>query len=523
MTTNTTEVERRLWAAADNLRANSKLRSHEYSTPVLGLIFLAYADHRFQQAQQELGADADPIDFQAEGVMYLPEQARYRRLLALPEGENLGAAINEAMNAIEAENEDLKGVLPKIYNRLDNSVLAPLLKAFNFEEIAAGLEGDAFGKVYEYFLGEFAKREGQLGGEFYTPTSLVKLMVEIMEPFHGRIYDPACGSGGMFVQSARFVTEHQKNPTDELSVFGQEKTAETVRLARMNLAVHGLSGDIKQGNTFYEDIHSSRGKFDFALANPPFNVKGIKKDDIASDPRLPYGLPSTDNGNYLWLQYISSSLNDKGRAGVVMANSASDARGSEQLIRQRMIQSGNVDIMLATSSNLFYTVTLPATVWFLDNGKRGSAREDKVLFIDARNTFVQVTRAIREMTDEQVEFLANIANLYRGEQPEFRHGNRERFEETFPGSLYRDVPGLCKVATRSEIEAQGWSLNPGRYVGVTARAADDFDFTVRLGELNEELETLTAEAHELEQRISENVQELLGEVRGGVVDEAVLA
>ncbi|EYB67863.1 Site-specific DNA-methyltransferase (adenine-specific) [Deinococcus phoenicis] len=509
MSANTSEVERRLWAAADNLRANSKLRSHEYSTPVLGLIFLAYADHRFQQAQEELGPDADPIDFQAEGVMYLPEQARYRRLLALPDGANLGQAINEAMNAIEAENEDLKGVLPKIYNRLDNSVLTPLLKAFNFEEIAAGLQGDAFGKVYEYFLGEFAKREGQLGGEFYTPTSLVKLMVEIMEPFHGRIYDPACGSGGMFVQSARFVTEHQKNPTDELSVFGQEKTAETVRLARMNLAVHGLSGDIKQGNTFYEDIHGSRGKFDFALANPPFNVKGVKKDDIAADPRLPHGIPSTDNGNYLWLQYISSSLNARGRAGVVMANSASDARGSEQLIRQRMIQSGNVDIMLATSSNLFYTVTLPATLWFLDNGKRGTAREDKVLFIDARNTYRQVTKAVRELTDEQVEFLANIANLYRGEKPEFRHGSQEKIEELFPGGVYRDVPGLCKVATRAEIEAQGWSLNPGRYVGVQARAADDFDFSVRLSELNEELETLNAEAHELEERIGANVQALL--------------
>lgn len=509
MSANTTEIEHRLWKAAIELRANTNLSSHEFSTPVLGLIFLAYADHRFKQAEKELGPSAEPIDFQAEGVMYLPEKARYRRLLALPDGADLGQAINSAIEAIENENEDLRGALPKIYKSLENSVLGPLLKAFNFEEIAAGLEGDAFGKVYEFFLGEFAKEQGRLGGEFYTPTSLVKLIVEIMEPFHGRIYDPACGSGGMFVQSARFVSEHKRNPADELSLFGQEKSGVTIRLARMNLAVHGLSGDIKQGNTFYEDVHSSLGKFDFALANPPFNVKSIKKDDIASDPRLLQGVPSADNGNYLWLQYISSSLNAKGRAGVVMANSASGARGSEQIIRQRMIQSGNVDIMLTTSSNLFYTVTLPATVWFLDNGKRGTAREDKVLFIDARHTFRQVTKAIREMTDAQVELLANIANLYRGEEPEFKHGSQERFDELFPDGTYCDVLGLCKVATRAEIEAQGWSLNAGRYVGVTARAADDFDFSVRLGELQEELEVLNAEAHELEERISENVQALL--------------
>ncbi|KEF34849.1 membrane protein [Deinococcus sp. RL] len=517
MPANTTEIERRLWAAADNLRANSKLRSHEYSTPVLGLIFLAYADHRFTEAEARLASGGSrrrggvsKDDYQAEGVLYVPETARYSALLNLPEGANVGQAINDAMRAIEEENEDLRGVLPKLYNRLDNSILVSLLKSFNFSEIAGGLEGDAFGKIYEYFLGEFAKREGQLGGEFYTPTSLVKLMVEIMEPFHGRIYDPACGSGGMFVQSARFVEEHRRNPSAELSVYGQEKTAETVKLARMNLAIHGLSGDVRQANTFYEDPHTSPGKFDFALANPPFNVSGVDKDRIGVDPRLPFGLPRTDNANYLWMQYIYSSLNERGRAGVVMANSASDARGSEMEIRRQLIQAGAVDIMLATSSNLFYTVTLPATVWFFDKRKKGTPREDQVLFIDARGIYTPVTRAIREMTDEQVEFLANIVNLYRGEQPEFKHGSRETFEETFPGSIYRDVPGLCKVATRSEIEAQGWSLNPGRYVGVTARAADDFDFGVRLSELNEELETLNAEAHELEERISENVQALLG-------------
>ncbi|WP_104992044.1 class I SAM-dependent DNA methyltransferase [Deinococcus sp. NW-56] len=516
MPANTTEIERRLWAAADNLRANSKLRSHEYSTPVLGLIFLAYADHRFTEAEARLASGGSrrrggvsKDDYQAEGVLYVPETARYSALLNLPEGANVGQAINDAMRAIEEENEDLRGVLPKLYNRLDNSILVALLKSFNFSQIAGDLEGDAFGKIYEYFLGRFARDEGGKGGEFYTPTSLVKLMVEIMEPFHGRIYDPACGSGGMFVQSARFVEEHRRNPSAEISVYGQEKTAETVKLARMNLAIHGLSGDVRQANTFYEDPHTSPGKFDFALANPPFNVSGVDKDRIGVDPRLPFGLPRTDNANYLWMQYIYSSLNERGRAGVVMANSASDARGSEMEIRRQLIQAGAVDIMLATSSNLFYTVTLPATVWFMDRRKKGTPREDQVLFIDARHIYTPVTRAIRELSDTQVEFLANIANLYRNEPTEDRHGSAELMAEHFPEGTYRDVPGLCKVATRAEIEAHGWSLNPGRYVGVQARAADDFDFSVRLSELNEELETLNAEAHELEERISENVQALL--------------
>ncbi|ADY26625.1 Site-specific DNA-methyltransferase (adenine-specific) [Deinococcus proteolyticus MRP] len=519
--TNSTDLsalEKRLWDAADQMRANSKLKSHEYSTPVLGLVFLSYADYRFQNKAEEIGLDADPDDFMAEGVLYVPEKARYSELLKLPEGANIGAAINEAMNAIEAQNPDLTGALPKMYNRLDNSLLAGMLKSFTFSDLTAGLQGDAFGRVFEYFLGEFARNEGSKGGEFYTPQSLVKLMVEIMEPFHGKIYDPACGSGGMFVQSARFVEQHQRSAADDLSVYGQEKTSETARLARMNLAIHGLSGDIKQGNTFYEDLHASPGKFDFAMANPPFNVKGVDKERISNDQkRLPYGTPSTDNANYLWLQYIASSLNSGGRAGVVMANSASDARGSEQLIRQRMIEDGVVDVMVATSSNLFYTVTLPATLWFMDKGKKGTPREDTVLFIDARNTYQQVTRAIRELRDDQVELLANIVNLYRGEADKLddKHGTAAKMTELFPDGQYRDIAGLCKVATRAEIAAQGWSLNPGRYVGVEARAADDFDFGVRLSELNEELETLTAEAHELEARIGENVRALLERQEGG--------
>ena len=506
-------IEARLWEAADELRANSKLRSSEYSVPVLGLIFLRYADHKFRRAAKELeGAGSGrrqigPADYQARGVLYLPEQARFSTLIQLPEGTNIGAAVNDAMRAIEAENPDLKDVLPKTYNRFDNSLLKELLKTMN--SVPMDIEGDAFGRIYEYFLGHFAMSEGQKGGEFFTPTSIVQLIVGIIEPFRGRIFDPACGSGGMFVQSARFVEEHQKNPGAELSIYGQEKVAETVRLGKMNLAVHGLAGDIRQGNTYYEDLHRSTGKFDFVMANPPFNVDRVDKDRLKDDPRFPFGLPRADNANYLWIQIFYSALDETGRAGFVMANSASDARSSELEVRKQLIQSGAVDVMVAVGSNFFYTVTLPCTLWFLARGKVGTARGDQVLFIDARRIYRQIDRAHRDWTRGQIEFLANIARLYRGEPPENLHASADLLAEHFPDRQYADVPGLCKVATLAEIEGQGWSLNPGRYVGVAAREEDDFDFNERLEELNDELEALSAEARDLEERIAENVATVL--------------
>ena len=514
MNHNGNNIEARLWEEADELRANSKLKSSEYSVPVLGLVFLRYADYKFQAAAKELeGAGGGrrkigPADYQARGVLYLPEVSRFSALIQLPEGANIGTAINDAMRAIEAENPDLKDVLPKTYNRFDNSLLKELLKTMN--SVPMDIEGDAFGKIYEYFLGHFAMSEGQKGGEFFTPIAIVQLIVGIIEPFHGRIFDPACGSGGMFVQSARFVTEHKKNPGAELSVYGQEKVAETVRLGKMNLAVHGLAGDIRQGNAYYEDLHRATGKFDFVMANPPFNVDRVDKDRLKDDPRFPFGLPRTDNANYLWIQLFYSSLNESGRSGFVMANSASDARGSELDIRRQMIEARAVDVMVAVGSNFFYTVTLPCTLWFFDRGKRQTARADKVLFIDARHIYRQIDRAHRDWTPAQIEFLANIARLYRGEQPENLHESADLLAEHFGKKpKYADIPGLCKVATLAEIEAQGWSLNPGRYVGVAARAEDDFDFKARLEEQNEELETLNAEARELEERIAENVVKLL--------------
>lgn len=516
------ETEKRLWEASDELRANSDLKSSEYSTPVLGLIFLRYADHKFEEAEKELegtGSGRRRIgkeDYQAKGVMFVPAKARYSHLLSLPEGENIGKAINEAMKLLETDNVDLRGVLPKTYNTIDNAILVSLLKSFS--QIEMDVEGDVFGKIYEYFLGNFAMSEGQKGGEFFTPTTMVKLIVEIMQPYHGRIYDPACGSGGMFAQSAEFIRAHQKRPSAEISCYGQERVGETRQLCMMNLAVRALSGDVRLGNSYYEDPHESLGKFDFVMANPPFNVDRVDKERIKDDPAYPFGIPRPDNANYLWIQMFYSSLNDNGRAGFVMANSAADARQSEMEIRKQLLQENAVDVMVAIGSNFFYTVTLPCTLWFLDKGKKGTDREGKVLFIDARHTFKQIDRAHRKFSPKQIEYLANIARLYRGEEPEFIAGEDEEvpgdepdLKEMFPDLKYTDVAGLCKVATLAEIEEQGWSLNPGRYVGVADREEDDFVFSERLEELNEELTVLNSEASELEERIANNVAKLLEE------------
>src|SRR5688572_12002285 len=445
MPANTTEIEKRLWDAADELRANSKLKSSEYSVPVLGLIFLRYADHKFATAEETLHATSQPtsprrqvskLDYQARGVMYIPEAGRWSGLMRTPEGSDIGKAINDAMKSIEEANDDLKDILPKTYNSLDKSVLVTLLKAFN--SIPMDVEGDAFGKIYEYFLGKFAMSEGQKGGEFFTPTPIVKLIAEIIEPYHGLIYDPACGSGGMFVQSAAFVERHKHDPSREISIYGQERVAETVRLCKMNLAVHGLAGDVRQSNSYYEDLHNAPGKFDFVMANPPFNVDRVDKERLKDDTRrFPFGMPRNDNANYLWIQLFYSSLNPTGRAGFVMANSASDARQSELEIRRQLIEAGVVDVMVAVGSNFFYTVTLPCTLWFLDKGKsdlspnpspkgegsgslpfregRGVRSRDTTLFIDARGIYNQIDRAHREWTPEQIGLIASLVKLYRSE------------------------------------------------------------------------------------------------------------
>ena len=526
---------KRLWDAADQFRANSGLKAQEYSGPILGLIFLRFAEVRFavQRAKLE-GASAssrrgsrvdEPAAYHAEGILYLAAEARFDYLLTLPEVADIGAKVNAAMREIEKHNPQLAGVLPKTYNLFTSTLLKELLKKVS--EIPATLDYDAFGRIYEYFLGAFAMTEGQGGGEFYTPSSIVKLLAEIIEPFHGRILDPACGSGGMFVQSARFVAEHQKNPAAELAICGVEKTDETGRLCRLNLAVHGLEGDIKHGgniNSYYDDPHTATGQFDFVLANPPFNVNAVDKerlkDMVGAGRRFPFGLPRTDNANYLWIQLFYSSLNANGRAGFVMANSASGARSSEQELRQKLIEARAVDAMVAVGPNMFYTVTLPCTLWFFDKGKAKTKRADTVLFIDARHIFRQVDRAHRDWSPAQIGFIANLVRLYRGEALEApKEGAGETAQKLIEvfgqnekdGPAYRDVPGLCKAATLTEIEAQGWSLNPGRNVGVApGDDVSDEDFKEQLETLNEELESLNAQARELEQTIAANVAGFLG-------------
>lgn len=514
-TTDIYDIANRLWETADELRANSNLKASEYSNPVLGLIFLKFADSRFTQVEAELAGTGSArrtigkLNYQERHVLYLPDEARFANLVLLKEGDNIGKAINDAMSAIEDENPALKGILPRTYQSLTNDTLVSLLRSVN--AILGNITGDAFGKVYEYFLGKFAVAEGAKGGEYFTPTSIVKLIVEIIEPFDGKILDPASGSGGMFVQSARFVEEHRSGGSGSLSIYGQERVDETVRLCKMNLAVHGLEGQISQSNTYYEDPFDSAGAFDYVMANPPFNVNRIDKAKIDADKgRFPFGAPKPDNGNYVWIQGFYSALNEKGRAGFVMANSAADAGASELEIRKKILAEKAVDIIVAVGSNFFYTVTLPVTLWFFDKGKRGNEREDTVLFIDARKVFHQIDRAHRDWLPEQIEFLANIARLYRGEQVESGEGSTELMASSFPSGVYTDVAGLCAVATLEQIEKQSWSLNPGRYVGVAASEDDGINFRVRLEELNEELEQLNSEAAELQERIAANVAELLG-------------
>ena len=512
MATDLGELQSKLWEAADQLRANSGLKASEYASPVLGLIFLRYADDRFAQAAGVVGPGSarrptGPDDYQAAGALYLPEESRFETLLDLPEGGDIGKAINQAMSGIEGYNPDLQGVLPKDYSRIPADILAELLRLLH--ALPKAIEGDGFGLIYEYFLGQFAFSEGHKGGEFFTPTSIVRLIVEILEPYHGKICDPACGSGGMFVQSAHFVERHRQDPSQELSIYGQEKTGDTVRLAKMNLAVHGIDGDIREGNTYYEDLHDSIGKFDFVMANPPFNVNKINKAKLEDDSRFPFGLPKSDNGNYLWIQAFYSALNDTGRAGFVMANSASDARGSELNIRRKLIEDHSVDVIVAAGTNMFFTVTLPVTLWFLDRGKEYTDRADHVLFIDAREIYHQIDRAHRDWTPQQIEFLANIVRLWRGEEPVFATGSETLLNEKLPGRAYADVPGLCAVATLELIERQGWSLNPGRYVGMADNRADDIEFTSTMELLEEKFATLTAESAGLSDQVQSTIDKVL--------------
>ena len=430
------KLETDLWEAADNLRANSKLTSSDYFMPVLGVIFLRHAANRFDAAHKQIEADQAsgkmprrkvlPADYIARRSLYLPEKARYDWIMqqAAVSGADLPKLVTDAMTAVEAEFEPLLGVLPKDYGIFETNVLEDLMRVFNSEQIKRAT-GDVFGRIYEYFLAKFSIQKAHDNGEFFTPSSIVQTIVNVIEPDHGTVFDPACGSGGMFVQSSHFI-EHEGGDTAKKVVFyGQEKNRDTIRIAKMNLAVHGLEGKVAEAITYYQDEHNLAGKCDFVMANPPFNVDLVDAERIKGDLRLPFGLPGVNkqkkkvgNGNYLWISYFWSYLSAKGRAGFVMSSQASSAGHGEKEVRQKIVETGDVDVMISIRSNFFYTRTVPCELWHFDRAKPAE-RRDKVLMLDARNVYRKVTRKIYDFSPEQMHNLAAIVWLYRGQQKRF--------------------------------------------------------------------------------------------------------
>lgn len=429
------KLEADLWEAADNLRANSKLTSSDYFMPVLGVIFLRHAANRFETATRQIEEDQAsgkmpkrkvlPADYLRRRALWLLEATRYDVIMqkAAISGSDLPKLVTEAMTAIEAEFEPLQGVLPKDYGIFETKVLEDLMRLFNSEQIKQAT-GDVFGRIYEYFLAKFSIQKAHDNGEFFTPASIVQTIVNVIEPEHGTVFDPACGSGGMFVQSSHFI-EHAGGDTARKVVFyGQEKNRDTIRIAKMNLAVHGLEGKIAEAITYYQDEHTLAGKCDFVMANPPFNVDLVDAERIKTDPRLPFGLPGVNkqkkvgNGNYLWISYFWSYLNAKGRTGFVMSSQASSAGHGEKDVRQKIVETGDVDVMISIRSNFFYTRTVPCELWFFDRAKPAE-RKGKVLMLDARNIYRKVTRKIYDFSPEQMRNLSAIVWLYRGQQPRF--------------------------------------------------------------------------------------------------------
>lgn len=423
------KLETELWGAADELRANSKLTAAEYKDPVLGLILLRYAQNKFEEAKKQIekGLQINPRtgnkrevtkdDFLGAGAMFLQSESQYEYLANLPESTDIAEAVNNAMRLIEADYKDLQGILPKNYQEFDADLLRSLIRVFNKDSVR-NIKGDVFGRIYEFFLMKFSMSGAgaQEGGEFFTPPSLVQLIVNFIEPDHGIIHDPACGSGGMFVQTGHFVKNHTNKQVNEaIKVYGTELKSNNVRLAKMNLAIHGIEGKIIENNSFYSNPHELTGKCDFVMANPPFNVKKIdkNKDYVKTDPRLPFGVPNADNGNYMWIQYFNSYLNETGRAGFVMASSATDAGNSEKLIREKLIATKSIDVIVSVGNNFFYTRSLPCHLWFFDKGK-SRANKDRILMIDARNTYRVVSSTINDFSDGQLLNLTTIVQLYRG-------------------------------------------------------------------------------------------------------------
>ena len=598
------KLEADLWEAADLLRQGSKLTSQQYCMPVLGLLFLRYAYSRFKKVEEEILKDrpvrngrvmpVEASDFAEKSALYLPKEAQYSYLVNLPEdikaanivAENgqqmnsLGEVVNHAMELVEAQSEQLAGVLPKEYTNFADDLLAELLRIFNNNALD-DVGGDVIGRIYEYFLSKFAPAVASDDGVFFTPKSLVKMIVNILEPTSGVLADIACGSGGMFVQSGDFVNSKGMSANKAMTFYGQEKVEYNAQLCLMNMAVHGLTGVIKSGNeanTFYNDAHNLVGCCDYVMANPPFNVDKVKAEAAQNAGRLPFGLPGVNkaneigNANYLWISYFYAYLNETGRAGFVMASSATDSQGKDKDIREQLVKTGHVDVMISVGNNFFYTKSLPCSLWFFDKGKAENLK-DKVLFIDARNYFTVVDRTLNEWSDWQLKNMNAIVWLYRGEidkyqqlieeyhsilgegdfeeilhakedcikelrseaksaadsaakkdkkriQAEFDEKIAEQEEQLtiakeavwlygkFGQGEYQDIPGFCKISNQTEIEEKGWSLTPGAYVGVAPVEDDGVDFNERMAEIRDELLKLQDVNNQLMDTISRNMKEM---------------
>ena len=587
---NIRKLEAELWESADLLRQGSKLTSSQYCMPVLALLFLRYAYSRYKMVEAEIlqgrpmrggrVMPVEPSDFAAKSALYLPREAQFDYLVNLPDNildahlkgkdgndiNSLGEAVNNAMQLVEDQSEQLTGVLPKTYTMFADDLLRELLRIFNNKTIDE-VGGDIIGRIYEYFLSKFAKAVASDDGVFFTPKSLVKMLVNVLEPKQGVMLDPACGSGGMFVQTGDFVNAAGMNANSQMTFYGQEKVEYNAQLCLMNMAVHGLNGRIISGdeaNTFYHDAHNLAGKCDYVMANPPFNVDKVKAESTFAAGRLPFGLPGVNakkkevsNANYLWISYFYAYLNDHGRAGFVMASSATDSANKDRDIREQLVSTGDVDVMMSVGNNFFYTLSLPCSLWFFDRAKRPENR-DKVLFIDARNYYTVVDRTLNEWSEWQLRNLQAIVHLYRGETEKYRQllqdykaalgdttvttaqeaidrqkaeakqliadaprKDKKRIEaemnaqlatledtletarqhewlvEKFGEGEYQDVLGLCKVATTQEIEEKNYSLTPGAYVGVAEQEDDGVDFHERMTEIHDELARLNTEANAL--------------------------
>lgn len=546
-----------LWHSADMLRAGAHLAPNKYGQPILGLIFLRYADVLFKQHKAEIDKEYETLkgtrmercykDIAVQKCgFYLPECAYFDTINDAPDDAHKAVLVKEAMEAIEKGNPKLENVLPKeVYGQLvpeeDPELLSRIVRVF--KDIPENINIDLFGQIYEYFLGNFALAEGQGGGAFYTPPTVVQYMVEVIHPVVGdkKFLDPACGSGGMFVQAARYMHRHNATNQDlmRFRCYGVEKDPDTGKLGKMNLLLNNVRGEITEANSYYSDPYNAFGKFDYVMANPPFNVDEVLVSKVCDDARFTtYGVPrnktksakknsdkteTVPNANYLWIGYFATALNDSGKAALVMANSASDAGGSELEIRKKMIQDGIISQMVTLPSNMFSTVTLPATLWFFNKQR---TNKDEILFIDARNIFIQVDRAHRKFSDEQIKNLGIITRLYEGDSDAFwqlvdeykSEGKQEEVDwllERWPEGKYRDVIGLCKVAKitgEDGIEDNDWSLNAGRYVGVVIEndGMTESEFCDEMLLLNADFSKLCAEAGDLQKEIEKNMVELFG-------------